>query len=162
MTTQQSNIRYDTLVSRVPSDSDTVTFYRVVAVGKDYHSYFTVNNGIVTKVYVTERGDTFLYPDYSASIKSLTFNIKLHNAKRSMEAHDTIEPVNIAPIGDTRLASEFIELPQPISVPVTHDHSVECTGGLIFISVLATSLYLVRSYACWIEFANKFRNILSA
>jgi hypothetical protein len=160
MTTQQNNVRYDTLVSRIPSDSDTVTFYRVVAVGKDYHSYFTVNNGIVTKVYVTERGDTFLYPDYESSIKTLTFNVKLHNARRSMEAHDTIEPINIAPIGDTRLTSEFIEIPQPVTIPTIHDHSAECTGGLIFVSVLAASLYLVRSYDCWVEFGKKFRQIV--
>ena len=159
---KDNGITYDTLVSRIPSDTDTVAFYRVVAVGKDYHSYFTVNNGIVTKVYVTERGDTFLYPDYNASVESLTFNVKLHNVQRSMEAHDTIQPAMVKPLGDTRLTREFIELPQPVNVQVMHDHSVECTGGLIFLSILAASVYIVRSAACWNEFAVKFRNILTA
>jgi hypothetical protein len=159
---RDNGITYDTLLHRIPSDTDTVSFYRVVAVGKDYHSYFTVNHGMVTKVYVTERGDTFYYYDYSPTIESLTFNVKLHNAQRSMDAHDTIIPGTIAPIGDTRLTSEFIELPQPVTVNVKHDHSVECTGGLIFLSILATSMYIVRSAACWNEFAVKFRTILTA
>ena len=65
---QDNVIRYDTLLHRTVSDTDTVSYFRVVAIGKDYKSYFTVNHGMVTKVYVTERGDTFYNHDYYPSL----------------------------------------------------------------------------------------------
>lgn len=163
MNLKDNVIRYDTLVSRAVVDTDTVSFYRVVAIGKDYRSYFTVNDGMVTKVYVTERGDTFYYPDYSASIKTLTFNVKLHNAKRSMEAHDTITPATIKPLGDTRLTSEFIELPQ--SNKYEHakaDSNIICEAALIPIVAVVVGLYVIKSYQCWVEFGSKLKSILSA
>ena len=163
MMLQDNVIRYDTLVSKAVVDTDTVSFYRVVAIGKDYRSYFTVNDGMVTKVYVTERGDTFYYPDYSASIKTLTFNVKLHNAKRSMEAHDTIQPATIQPIGDTRLSSEFIEVPQPMQYePTKPDSNLFCNAALIPIVACVVALYAVKSYACWVEFGTKLKAIITA
>lgn len=165
MMLQDNVIRYDTLVSRAVVDTDTVSFYRVVAIGKDYKSYFTVNDGMVTKVYVTERGDTFYYPDYSASIKTLTFNVKLHNAKRSMEAHDTIQPATIKPLGDTRLASEFIELPQPVTVqPIKTmtKSEVICNDVLFSFVAVALTLYVVKSYQCWVEFGKKLREVVAS
>jgi hypothetical protein len=163
MMLQDNVIRYDTLVSKTVVDTDTVSFYRVVAIGKDYKSYFTVNHGMVTKVYVTERGDTFYNHDYYPSIGSLTFNVKLHNVKRSMEAHDTIKPCTISPIGDTRSASEFIELPQPVqSVPVKSDSSVICDAALIPIVAVVVGLYAVNSFKCWVEFGSKLKAVLNA
>ena len=160
---QDNVIRYDTLVHRTVSDTDTVSYFRVVAIGKDYKSYFTVNHGMVTKVYVTERGDTFYNYDYYPSIESLNFNVKLHNVKRSMEAHDTIRPCNIAPIGDTRSASEFIELPQPVqSVPVKSDSSVMCDAALIPIVAIVVGLYAINSFKSWFEFGSKLKAVLNA
>lgn len=163
MMLQDNVIRYDTLVSKAVVDTDTVSFYRVVAIGKDYRSYFTVNDGMVTKVYVTERGDTFYYPDYSASIKTLTFNVKLHNAKRSMEAHDTIQPATIKPLGDTRLASEFIELPQPVKiVPQSVDTNLFCDAALIPIVAVVVGLYAINSFKCWVEFGSRMKAVLNS
>jgi hypothetical protein len=159
---KDNGITYDTLVHRIPSDTDTVSFYRVVAVGKDYHSYFTVNNGIVTKVYVTERGDTFLYPDYNASVESLTFNVKLHNVQRSMEAHDTIQPAIIKPLGDTRSAYEYLEIPDPIKeVDVHSDFNMICEAAIIPIMSVIIAYYFVKFYPKWIEFGSKFIRILT-
>ena len=160
---QDNVIRYDTLVHRTVSDTDTVSYFRVVAIGKDYKSYFTVNHGMVTKVYVTERGDTFYNHDYYPSIESVNFNVKFHNVKRSMEAHDTIRPCNIAPIGDTRSASEFIELPQPVqSVPVKSDSSVMCDAALIPIVAIVVTLYAINSFKSWVEFGSKLKAVLNA
>ena len=160
---QDNVIRYDTLVHRTVSDTDTVSYFRVVAIGKDYKSYFTVNHGMVTKVYVTERGDTFYNHDYYPSIESLNFNVKLHNVKRSMEAHDTIKPCNIAPIGDTRSASEFIELPQPVqSFPTKTDSSVMCDAALIPIVAIVVGLYAINSFKSWVEFGSKLKAVLNA
>lgn len=160
---QDNVIRYDTLVHRTVSDTDTVSYFRVVAIGKDYKSYFTVNHGMVTKVYVTERGDTFYNHDYYPSIESLNFNVKLHNVKRSMEAHDTIRPCNIAPIGDTRSASEFIELPQTVqSFPTKIDSSVMFDAALIPIVAIVVTLYAINSFKSWVEFGSKLKAVLNA
>ena len=80
-----------------------------------------------------------------------------------MEAHDTIRPCNIAPIGDTRSASEFIELPQPVqSFPTKTDSSVMCDAALIPIVAIVVGLYAINSFKCWVEFGSKLKAVLNA
>lgn len=83
--------------------------------------------------------------------------------ENTVNAFDTIQPCSIAPLGDTRLASEFIEIPEKLpNIDKSADVNLICEAALIPIIAVVIALYFVKSYACWVEFGQKFRNILNA
>ena len=128
----QENIRFDTITSRKLS--------------------FVQHGGELFRPVVhPESGDTVF-------IDGIILPLPKEN---NVNAFDTIQPCTIKPIGDTRLTSEFIELPLPINyAPAKPDSNLICEAALIPIVAVVIGLYLVRSYACWVEFGKKFRQIV--
>ena len=80
----------------------------------------------------------------------------------TVTAFDTIQPCNIAPIGDVRLASEFIVIPEKLpNIDKSADLNLMCEAALIPIIAVIVGLYFINTYGRWVEFGSKFKRILT-
>lgn len=130
----QDNIRFDTLTSRKLS--------------------FVQHGGELFRPVVhPETGDTVFIDGIVLPLPKET----------TVNAFDTIQPCTIAPLGDTRLASEFIELPQPVKiVPQSTDTNLICDAALIPIVAVVVGLYAINSFKCWVEFGSRMKAVLNS
>jgi hypothetical protein len=79
----------------------------------------------------------------------------------TVTAFDTIQPCNISPIGDVRLASEFIVMPEKLpNIDKSADVNLMCEAALIPIIAVIVGLYFINTYGRWVEFGKKFRQIV--
>ena len=130
----QDNIRFDTLTSRKLS--------------------FVQHGGELFRPVVhPETGDTVFIDGIVLPLPKET----------TVSAFDTIQPATIKPLGDTRLASEFIEVPQPMRYePTKPDSNLFCNAALIPIVACVVALYAVKSYACWVEFGSRMKAVINS
>lgn len=130
----QDNIRFDTLTSRKLS--------------------FVQHGGELFRPVVhPETGDTVFIDGIVLPLPKET----------TVNAFDTIQPCTIKPLGDTRLASEFIELPekmQPVNIRTKSD--IICNDVLFSFVAVALTLYVVKSYQCWVEFGSRMKAVLNS
>lgn len=130
----QDNIRFDTLTSRKLS--------------------FVQHGGELFRPVVhPETGDTVFIDGIVLPLPKET----------TVSAFDTIQPCTIAPPGDTRLASEFIELPEKMQpVKLMTKSEVICNDVLFSFVAVALTLYVVKSYQCWVEFGSRMKAVLNS
>jgi hypothetical protein len=142
-------------------DTDTVTFYHVKGIGKNFVSYFQVCDGEVNKVFVMERGDTLVQYDYSPSVSSITFDLRMERIKSDINAFETIDLKPLPSVGDTRLASEFIEIPQSkTSKHQPFNADAICNASILTIAIFAYSAFLIQTRGVWAEFFGKVANVV--
>lgn len=80
----------------------------------------------------------------------------------TVTAFDTIQPCNIAPIGDVRLASEFIVMPEKLpNIDKSADVNLMCEAALIPIISVIVGLYFINTYGRWVEFFTRASRILT-
>jgi hypothetical protein len=160
---QDNVIRYDTAIVRTTKDTGVIQLESCSVNGKDFYSYNVISNGMVTKYYVTYRGDTFIDYDYTPTLSFNAFDLKMESIKQDINAFESIELKPLPAIGDSRPASTFIELPEPIK-PVPNPNSADaiCNAAVFAVAVLAYSIFIIQTRNVWAEFFGKFGKIIRA
>jgi hypothetical protein len=130
----QDNIRFDTLTSRKLS--------------------FVQHGGELFRPVVhPETGDTVFIDGIVLPLPKET----------TVNAFDTIQPCTIAPLGDTRLASEFIELPEKLQpIKLRTKSEIICNDVLFSFVAVVLALYVFKSYQCWVEFGSRMKAVLNS
>lgn len=129
----QDNIRYDTLTSKKLS-------------------FVEYGGELFRPIVHPESGDTVFIDGVLLPLPK----------EIAMTSFDTITPCEIKPIGDVRLTSEFIVMPEKLQpLNLTTQSDAMCNDALFLFIGLAVTLYVVKSFDCWVEFGRKCKVLIN-